>query len=484
MNTHIANTLVESWSNWFFLSSNHPPPHIINNRLVKFDSLSRVSVGSWRLSTGFLSIKSKTISNVSCGCSSNNSSNGLEAEILEFMTKSRNPHAFPSKKDLLNAGRKDLVLAILKEGGYLAYGWDNSNDNDFDSKFIMSNDDNRVVDDTCLIGEDDKEEEEEKEEAFVVSNTSSYSASSSGRSMETAVENDSGIDGILSRLRNERSKSFALDLAKRRINGHKKNSAANSTRHGKSSKDVATWSIPKANAKFEAANSSLAETKKGTQKFSGGEILKTIEGGGEPVNGRLQRLNSEISSILSPLRSNSQEIDSLKENENSTYMYPTVSDSWEFQENTIMNASDKLRSLRAKTAVLEGKLTLATAYALFSNLEDLRKKIDERQKRIDCARAALNLLRTACIFWTSPADEVFLTGSFDGWSTQRKMEKSGAGIFSLTLQLYPGRHEIKFIVDGEWRIDPLRPVVNNDGHKNNLLGLSLVSSGVMIVKSE
>lgn len=29
--------------------------------------------------------------------------------------------------------------------------------------------------------------------------------------------------------------------------------------------------------------------------------------------------------------------------------------------------------------------------------------------------------------------------------------------------------QIKFIVDGEWQIDPLLPIVNNDGHENNVL---------------
>lgn len=36
-----------------------------------------------------------------------------------------------------------------------------------------------------------------------------------------------------------------------------------------------------------------------------------------------------------------------------------ISDAWEFQENEIMKAKDRLRSIRAKLAVLEGKMTLA-----------------------------------------------------------------------------------------------------------------------------
>lgn len=47
----------------------------------------------------------------------------LEAEILEFMKSSKNPEAFPSKKDLIEAGREDLVDAIAKKGGWLCLGW-------------------------------------------------------------------------------------------------------------------------------------------------------------------------------------------------------------------------------------------------------------------------------------------------------------------------------------------------------------------------
>jgi len=48
----------------------------------------------------------------------------LEAEILEFMKNSKNPELFPTKKELVDCGRMDLVDAIIKKGGWLAYGWD------------------------------------------------------------------------------------------------------------------------------------------------------------------------------------------------------------------------------------------------------------------------------------------------------------------------------------------------------------------------
>lgn len=47
----------------------------------------------------------------------------LEAEILEFMSASENPELFPTKKQLLDAGRMDLVDGIVGQGGWLAFGW-------------------------------------------------------------------------------------------------------------------------------------------------------------------------------------------------------------------------------------------------------------------------------------------------------------------------------------------------------------------------
>lgn len=48
----------------------------------------------------------------------------LEAEIFEFMRDSGNPDLFPTKKQLIDGGRMDLVEAILRQGGWLSLGWD------------------------------------------------------------------------------------------------------------------------------------------------------------------------------------------------------------------------------------------------------------------------------------------------------------------------------------------------------------------------
>ncbi|RWW82877.1 hypothetical protein BHE74_00008635 [Ensete ventricosum] len=175
----------------------------------------------------------------------------------------------------------------------------------------------------------------------------------------------------------------------------------------------------------------------------------------------LQHLEADLSSALRLVRSRANGIVSHEHQGNSVDELHRLSDAWEFQETEIVNAQDKLQSVRAKLAVLEGKLSF--------KIMEARKVMEEKQKRIDAAQNALHLLRTAYTVWPNSASEVLLAGSFDGWTGQRRMERSSSCIFTLQLKLYPGQYEIKFIVDGVWKTDPLRPVVHNNGHENNLL---------------
>jgi hypothetical protein len=53
------------------------------------------------------------------------------------------------------------------------------------------------------------------------------------------------------------------------------------------------------------------------------------------------------------------------------------------------------------------------------------------------------------------ARRVSLGGGFNAWSPDATpMSQRGDGRWEITLGLHPGRHEYKFIVDGQWRPDP------------------------------
>lgn len=82
-------------------------------------------------SWGFFGLKRKNYSRSWCCWCKGWESDGdpaLEAEILEFMKSSPKPEVFPTKKELVDAGRMDLVNAIRTKGGWLSLGWDSDDD--------------------------------------------------------------------------------------------------------------------------------------------------------------------------------------------------------------------------------------------------------------------------------------------------------------------------------------------------------------------
>ena len=69
------------------------------------------------------------------------------------------------------------------------------------------------------------------------------------------------------------------------------------------------------------------------------------------------------------------------------------------------------------------------------------------------------------------AKQVFLGGEFNGWaSNATPMKRDDAGLWETTLALVPGRHEYKFVVDGNWKHDPLAHVNvwNQNGTLNSV----------------
>ncbi|KAI3779252.1 hypothetical protein L2E82_08881 [Cichorium intybus] len=396
---------------------------------------------------GFKELKeTRTRSGVSSeGYSDREAELGLEREILMFMKNSSNPNEFPTKKQLLDAGRIDLVDAISKTGGWLALGWDYSDDeNDFENYNFDHTTDLQTTPENFQQRQDPYDNFPD----FL--DTSHQSASPSGRSLETVPDEDTGVEGILSRLKKHRSLSFDVHMEKniyhtyvsKKINGvptdfQMSTNMAAEIDYGKDEKEEDKTTSIHSDLQLEERNKEVNP---------------------DHVRSRLKQMQLELSTALRSLKSKSQTLNS-KVHENSSSDLQQLSDAWEFQENEIMKAEDKLRSIRAKLAVFEGKIALSVI--------DTQKLVEEKQRRINSAQKTLQLLRTTSIFWTHSASEVLLVGSFDGWTSQIKMEKTITGIFSTSLKLYPGRYEIKFIVDGIWRIDPMLPIVNNNGYENN-----------------
>lgn len=56
------------------------------------------------------------------------------------------------------------------------------------------------------------------------------------------------------------------------------------------------------------------------------------------------------------------------------------------------------------------------------------------------------------------AQAVFVAGSFNGWQpSAMPLQKQSGGRWVVELMIEPGRHEYRFVVDGQWTDDPLSP---------------------------
>lgn len=74
--------------------------------------------------------------------------------------------------------------------------------------------------------------------------------------------------------------------------------------------------------------------------------------------------------------------------------------------------------------------------------------------------------------WTlTEANAVAVVGDFNGWDPHAHPLKKGKNWeWKATLRLKPGMYEYMFVVDGEWREDPLNPnrVANPHGGFNSV----------------
>lgn len=76
--------------------------------------------------------------------------------------------------------------------------------------------------------------------------------------------------------------------------------------------------------------------------------------------------------------------------------------------------------------------------------------------------------------------KVNVAGQFNGWNTgSHELKPSAAGTFELFVTLPPGSHPYKFLVDGEWTLDPANPVRSDDGSGtvNSIAQVGVTDSG-------
>ncbi|HSV31812.1 MAG TPA: glycogen-binding domain-containing protein [Atribacteraceae bacterium] len=63
--------------------------------------------------------------------------------------------------------------------------------------------------------------------------------------------------------------------------------------------------------------------------------------------------------------------------------------------------------------------------------------------------------RVLFTLYSPQAETVYLAGSFNDWSPiSDPMKKDNDGIWKKTKMLSPGDYQYKFVVDGNWELDP------------------------------
>ena len=80
-------------------------------------------------------------------------------------------------------------------------------------------------------------------------------------------------------------------------------------------------------------------------------------------------------------------------------------------------------------------------------------------------------VKVTFVLFEPDAKQVSLCGDFNGWSIDATpMKRYDDGHWETTVALAPGRHEYKFVVDGNWKHDPLAHVNvwNQNGTLNSV----------------
>ena len=88
------------------------------------------------------------------------------------------------------------------------------------------------------------------------------------------------------------------------------------------------------------------------------------------------------------------------------------------------------------------------------------------------AAGALGAGAAPTFTYTDPAAKsVSVAGEFNQWSTtEHPMHRDASGVWTAVIPLKPGKYQYKFVVDGDWKQDPLNPNTADDtfGGKNSV----------------
>ncbi|KAI9153902.1 hypothetical protein LWI28_018187 [Acer negundo] len=142
----------------------------------------------------------------------------------------------------------------------------------------------------------------------------------------------------------------------------------------------------------------------------------------------------------------------------------------------------ELELSRLKEHIEKEKLALSVLQTRAeTEINKAQKLISVKDAELQAAEESLSGLEEVQLQFFGEGEIVEVAGSFNGWHHRIKMDPQLSSsiiepigsrksrLWSTVLWLYPGTYEIKFIIDGQWRIDSQRESVTRGGMCNNIL---------------
>jgi len=153
----------------------------------------------------------------------------------------------------------------------------------------------------------------------------------------------------------------------------------------------------------------------------------------------------------------------------------------------VKTAQARLKRVSADTSVLvktANQLAKDVQYSVGINKETMASKLVALADRLHQLERLLDgdidglesmSVQKVPITWFGVAQSIKLMGSFDNWTAGFELSPedytfSGDQLFEVDAQMLPGTYEVKFLVDGQWRLSDVWPMSSPDWlSANNLL---------------
>lgn len=132
----------------------------------------------------------------------------------------------------------------------------------------------------------------------------------------------------------------------------------------------------------------------------------------------------------------------------------------------IKNYTDNIRPSFQQSTSPEDDLSVnEVSQSNCTGIEKLKHDLAKKKKKEELVPITFE--------WNGDGKKVYITGSFCGWTIFHEMIKDlKNGKYYLTLFLMKGKHEYKFLIDGEWKFNKNFPTINNNGNINNFIDCS------------